>query len=368
MSFSQKKRKLRAEASGREVRSKGSGEDLHRFAGSSDDDGPTTGRSDKVESSDDEQGISEIKNEASALSSDEDKEDGNNEIGEVNDIDSYASADENQHADVDDGEVRTGMAAAMARILGRSLPKTKVHNGQKKKNEPSSVVLSRTRTPLQKLAEQEREKEKAQKEKRRLNLEKKELEAFHIPLTTNPTLISTAAGSGGGGMADSSSLVIAKEIEHERLHKRIDTRGVVALFNAIAQHQKGELQLPLSSSHSAAAASSSSSAKNVGNNKKNTPVTKMTKHGFLDMIKSKALGASAGGKDRRVSNSKEEPEGGSDKNAMKEPRWTALRDDFMLNPKENWGTNDDTDDKSADEHNAYDDEQVRTDEEEGEDE
>jgi hypothetical protein len=110
---------------------------------------------------------------------------------------------------------RSGMANAMSKILGTQ-PK---YSNQ-------SVILSRTVTPLQRLAKAEKEKEREAREKRKLNRER-HLTALHIPLSVATSQQQTVG---------SASLV--KELEMERTHRRVATRGVVALFNAIAQHQK----------------------------------------------------------------------------------------------------------------------------------
>ena len=82
-------------------------------------------------------------------------------------------------------------------------------------------------TPLQKLQQKEKEQRKAMKEKRQANRERN-LTALHLPLS-----IATTNSIDSGG-----KLSVAKELEQERFHRRVATRGVVALFNAITQHQK----------------------------------------------------------------------------------------------------------------------------------
>jgi hypothetical protein len=85
---------------------------------------------------------------------------------------------------------------------------------------------------------------------------------------------------------------------------------------------------------------------NSTNGKRNKETTKLTKHGFLDKIKSTAKagvpGSSRQGSDDAV-------EGGDQKNnterdptkrrrdgketSTNKPSWSALKDDYMLNPK-----------------------------------
>jgi len=180
----------------------------------------------------------------------------------------------------------TGLASAMAKILG-----TQTTEG--------TVILSKTTTPLQRMAKKEKELAKAALEKRRMNREKK-LEALHIPLsvaTTRPLL--QVEGSIG----------LVQELELERKHRRVATRGVVGLFNAIAQHQKKQEGV-------------TAITKSVG---PKSDVKTMTKHGFLDMIKSSATGKKATEGTSNYSSNKEE--------SSSKPKWNALKDDFMMGSK-----------------------------------
>lgn len=117
------------------------------------------------------------------------------------------------------------MANAMSRILGMAT-ESKTEKGPPS----SSVVLAKTVTPLQKLQQKEKEQQKAMKEKRKANRERN-LTALHLPLS-----IATTNSIESGGQSS-----VAKELEQERFHRRVATRGVVALFNAITQHQKNSL-------------------------------------------------------------------------------------------------------------------------------
>lgn len=107
------------------------------------------------------------------------------------------------------------MANAMAKILGTAAPQ-------------QSVILGKTKTPLQRMQQKEKEEEHQMKEKRQANRERN-LSALHIPLSVATT--NTIENEG--------QLSVSQELEQERLHRRVATRGVVALFNAISQHQKG---------------------------------------------------------------------------------------------------------------------------------
>lgn len=195
------------------------------------------------------------------------------EVEEANSEEEVASEDEDEVE-----EEATGMANAMARILGTQTTQ-------------ASAVLSKTVTPLQRMARKEKVLLKEAREKRKANRERN-LTALHIPLSVATTRSLTSGSS--------SNLV--KELEMERAHRRVATRGVVALFNAISQHQKD------------ARVSAVESA-----SKANSDVKHMTKHGFLDMIKSSAKDAKQEGSEKAatVDSSK--------------PKWKALKDDYMLN-------------------------------------
>lgn len=254
--------------------------------------------------------------------------------------------DQNSSEDLDDDgeEKATGMASAMAKILGRGGGCTK-NSSQKTKLPPSgkadgvAVVLSRTKTPLQKQLEKEKANEKQQKEKRKVNKLGREPEAYHVPL--NPTVPASAVVRTGGGATESNKVSASEELEKERLNRRIATRGVVALFNAIARHQHGE---PGSSGVRVTAAA------DISSSGKPSSVSKMTKRGFLDMIKSRAAGGGSGTGNKRR-NIEERIGGGNDDDnyddsfgggggdgsqgrnndrKQKQGGWTALRDDYML--------------------------------------
>lgn len=200
-----------------------------------------------------------------------------------------------------------GMASAMAKILGDSAPTLQSPKHKKQKTASGSAVLSKTVTPLQRQLQKEKELAKAMRLKRR---EKaiNPLPALHIPLSVATTSIT---------LGDNKPMSVTHELEQERSHRRVATRGVVALFNAVAQHQK---KGPASGEATATSASKKSTEQ----------VKKMTKHGFLDMIKTAAVG----GKNNDTSSGK----GGSGGDASSEPKastskWAAMQDDYMLNPK-----------------------------------
>jgi hypothetical protein len=175
------------------------------------------------------------------------------------------------------------MASVMARILGTN---TAPHQ---------SAVLSKTVTPLQKMAMRENEEKRQLRERRKLNREK-QLLALHRPLS-----VATSAK-----ISTPSNESIAKELEQERAFRRVATRGVVALFNAIAKHQKK--------------ADDVDEKEEKGNDTK-----KLTKQSFLEMIRNKALSRGSGSVATATKSITSE-----------EPKWNALNDDYMLDSTKNW--------------------------------
>eukprot|EP00977_Amphora_coffeiformis_P015573 scaffold4562_cov178-Amphora_coffeaeformis.AAC.2 len=278
-------------------------EDLDRFAGSSaeeEDDDDDAEEHEASDHSEDEAVAMKLAPEDGyeAPADVEDSSDDESDAEDKTPATANRANDDSSDDDEGGGPKAAGLANAMARILGSAAKGAK---GTK------PMVLSKTTTRIQKQAEQERERTKEMKEKRQHNRER-ELQAVHIPL-------SVATSSE----IKNVSKALVKELEMERVHRRVATRGVVALFNAIAQHQnqatKDKESTLLSSS-------------------KKADVKKMTKHSFLDMIKSKAVENSA------LSPNKTK---GSD-----EPQWKALQEGYMLNPKKNW------DQESSDEEDDHD--------------
>lgn len=194
------------------------------------------------------------------------------------DQDEADSSNSGSSSSSDEEEDKTGMANAMTKILGTFVPVSK------------PVVLSKTTTPLQRQQAKLQEEHKAAKEKRKQNRQER-LSAMHVPMS----------------VATTNHVTLSEELEQERRHRRVATRGVVALFNAIAQHQH--------------------KAEKKEEENQQTPTeekpTKLTKHSFLDMIKSKAA---------------EKPA---------EQKWNALSDDYMMTAKKNWDEEDSSDDEGA---------------------
>jgi len=141
-----------------------------------------------------------------------------------------------------DAKGKVGMADAMARILGLATEKDEERGKSNNKSSAYSrsgvatsnnlVVLSKTVTPLQKLQKKQKAEEAAmkakQRQKRAVNLT-----AMHVPLSVATSQLLNTQDGGSN---------IALELEMERMHRRVATRGVVALFNAIAQHQQQHAQ------------------------------------------------------------------------------------------------------------------------------
>jgi len=247
-----------------------------------------------------------------------DKEhDSDKDLEKSSDDDSSDDDDDDEEFDQYENQKRrkldgaAGMADAMAKILGTttstaittttasSSKSPEKHYKKSKAQQSQSVVLSKTTTPLQRMQQKEKEEAKLLREKRR-HKEKNPLPALHIPLSVATTLTVP-------GIDNNKS--VAQELELERLHRRVATRGVVALFNAVAQHQnkKEEPSSSLAQRQSA------------------EQVKKMTKHGFLDMIKNAAASKSGGGTAvAAAAKSPREPE---------TSKWAALEDDYMMNPK-----------------------------------
>ena len=248
-----------------------------------------------------------------AVADEEGEEEQDDSDDSDDDFDQYENQQRQKHGSA-------GMASAMAKILGPAITSTSQSQRTTKKQKISksstgSAVLSKTTTPLQRELQKEKELAKAMREKRREKAVNP-LPALHIPLSVATTSITVGATGSKG---------VTQELEQERLHRRVATRGVVALFNAVAQHQKkGPADsLPTASS------------------KSTEQVKKMTKHGFLDMIKTAAVGKGSGGtanndnnntnnNNKDDNNSASKPKGGASPSGNK---WAAIQDDYMLNPK-----------------------------------
>lgn len=256
---------------------------LDRFAGSSDEE----------ESDDDDEQEVVVEKADSRNNAPVQKQDSESDHEEYSTEDDSSRNEDESVDDDDDGnrappaqlQLTSGMANAMARILSSTTGAT-----------TKPVVLSKTRTKLQVAAAKEKQDKKELQETRRLNRERK-LTALHIPLSIATTTTSTSTETRS---------VAAVELEQERMHRRVATRGIVALFNAISTHQH---QQP-------AAAVATEAVTDTTKGKK------LTKDGFLDMIKQTAA-------------TKTETSNASSRKKQ-DTKWNALKDDYMMDSKKNW--------------------------------
>lgn len=340
--------------------------DLDRFAGSSEEDNDDDDSVDVDVDIDDtsDEGDENINNRDSMVDGEETNDDGEESDGENNnaedqqhannndsssDEDEYHGgstmnrnnydSDENDSDESIDGRKKNDagdkvaasqmkMAFAMSKILGLSsshptpsvstskAPSTTITTTTQAKNTP---ILSKTITPLQKMQKKEAQKIQELKLKRKQRRETN-LIALHKPLSAATSTFHPKNSDNN----DSGASSLAKEIKAESMHRRVATRGVVALFNTIAKHQQEQYQ-----------------AKEYGNRSnmssgKEQQVKSMTKFGFLDMLKQTA--ADKNPKDGNGDNvrSKINSEKESSSASKKKPTmssWNALKDDFMMNSK-----------------------------------
>jgi hypothetical protein len=220
--------------------------DLDRFAGSSEEEGPNNTDDESVSSNEESRQIKTLDEEESEEASLRDENNSSSDEDEYGAVSapkvtkkkkkSTRNDDSDESSDVDSDDdmplaetSQSGMAGAMAKILGFA-PSTKAKVAK-------SVVLSKTITPLQKQQKKEKEQHDVLKLKRKQRREVN-LTALHIPLsaaTSRPIL-------GKDNSSDLIAKAMAQEIEVESMHRRVATRGVVALFNTIAQHQQEKAQ------------------------------------------------------------------------------------------------------------------------------
>jgi len=251
-----------------------------------------------------------------------------------------------------------GMADAMSRILGFSTAEKdredeqqeddddddgdddQLEHSNKKKTKPSqssqlsssNVILSKTITPLQKLQNEMKEQEETLRNKRKERREVNLL-SMHIPLSaaTSKRPIHHASKKKKNKNKSMSTgsmdgVAMAKELEVERMHRRVATRGVVALFNTITKHQQQKIQQQLTSTES----------------KKTKDLQKLSKHGFLDALKTSTSSSitntqEAGNNDtdtlptKEIDISKSSNQKKSSSSSSSSSGWNALKDDFMMN-------------------------------------
>jgi hypothetical protein len=219
-------------------------EDLDRFAGSSDEEDEEVEVTKNHQQDNDDDDDSHHDADAESY----DSEAGNEDDNGVPDNDEYVNAHEGREGnrepvekDDDESSIEgegvdpaAKMASVMGRILGTTTTTTTKNKASTKSTGTMSVVLAKTVTPLQKLQQQEKEKQKAMKEKRKA-MKERNLSALHYPLSIATTNTVNTEGRN----------TVAKELEQERFHRRVATRGVVALFNAISQHQRSSTEVSI---------------------------------------------------------------------------------------------------------------------------
>jgi len=156
--------------------------------------------------------------------------------------------------------------------------------------------------------------------------------------TTKRKATAEDGAAAEGGEFDVNALAMAMEIEGERTHRRIATRGVVALFNAISKHRATV------AAEAVANEEEKRNAREEGRPKKkggaDCGVNTTTKHGFLEMIKKSAVAGGGGGSSIEQDARKENRAGGDGMDNSKANNkgkgsvgWSALKDDFMMNSK-----------------------------------
>lgn len=235
---------------------------------------------------------------------------------------------ENDYKDYREPDQKSlGMANAMARILGGQKfemilpePPSAVNDTDARtaSKNPKPIILSKTTTPLQRLQHKLKSEEKILRQKRQ-NRRAKNLSAMRLPL---------ARGR--------NALAMASELEAERSYRRIATRGVVALFNAISKHRA------TAAAEAVAKEEEKRRAREEGGRLKrktdgDSELGTKTKHGFLNLIKKSAAVGACGGDDPCVDIGTGTDGNEDDAGKKKEKRgavgWSALKEDFMMNSK-----------------------------------
>lgn len=275
--------------------------------------------------------------------------------------DDYADAIDKQSDDYDDDELISssftsqsakgaGMANAMARILGGQ----STMQPEKTKKGTKPVILSKTTTPLQRLQQKMKTEEQALRQKR-FNRRAENLSAMRLPLAPSAGMSAeklwkeTKKSNRKRNIEDDNdAAAIANEIEGERTHRRIATRGVVALFNAISKHRAAvAAEAAAKEQEKRDAREEGRSARKKG---EESGVSSQTKHGFLDLIKKsakKSAPSSEAQKDESGADGtrKQAPQNGEINKKESAVGWNALKDDYMMNSKlKDWDKMSDDDD------------------------
>ncbi len=259
---------------------------------------------DSQESSREEE-VEEDEEEEAEITNDEEDDDSSRSAGEDNDDNS-----EHSHSE-DDTLIPTttaattkaqNMARAMARLLGAS---SSADNEQDK-----VVVLSKTITKIQKLQSEARMEQSSlslkQSERKQINLS-----SMYIPppIRHNNKISSKATAS-------TNKALVAQEVQNDRIYRRIATRGVVALFNAISQHQREQQQQQQQKQKAADASDKTKSSVS-------------TQRDFIDKIKeSVTIKQQEQTLETQNKNGQEKVStAGANK---KSSGWNALKDDYMM--------------------------------------
>ncbi|ESO94177.1 hypothetical protein LOTGIDRAFT_232439 [Lottia gigantea] len=216
----------------------------------------------------------------------------------VSDLDSGSEADvesEGENSEGSDGNgsegeenKKSGMADAMARILGKKVPSKK------------GVIMAKAMT--------DKQIERKRKIKEQGGQEETEVKKVYIDQQTKQAKKKEWENRGR---------IKPDPLDKpaERILQRIATRGVVQLFNAVSKQQKilDDQLMEAGSSE----------------RRKDKVVESLTKDKFLDILKGSADSSSKSSKKRKSDKSKSKKN--SDGNEEDEnPKWSILRDDFMM--------------------------------------
>lgn len=196
------------------------------------------------------------------------------------------------------------MARAIARILGESSSSNHDHTKQ-------AVILSKTRTKLQKLQSEALEEKKALSLKRS-ERKQNNLSSMYIP----PPIHSNSNSNKGYPSAASSTkkVEVAQELQNDRTYRRIATRGVVALFNAIAQHQREQKQ--------------EVTVEESSDKKNNSAVTSQRE--FIQKIKESTVTKQQSTQMAKINTVHENKIRSTNSTNKKSTGWSALKDDYMM--------------------------------------
>ncbi len=335
---------------------------------------------------------SNIRSTKKASNESDDDDDDEVEDDESSEEDEYADKANYERSISKSEGMSRGLAGAMSRILavGKLSSSSSSNTIRDAKSLPTSsiptskpIILSKTTTPIQRLQRQIKNEERELLQKRK-NRRADNLSAMRLPLAPTAGMSaeklrkqkekmknvvkSTGAtnnkkkkkkkksiddddddedNDGKDDLYDSNALAMANEIESERTHRRIATRGVVALFNAISKHRADAeakiLEREEEKKRRAAAIDDMNGGGNVLKKRKkeseenNNSAT--TKHEFLDMIKKSSVttktvvGGSTTAKVVRSDDPAVPIKQQNGPTSTSSVGWNALKDDFMMNSK-----------------------------------